>query len=40
MAKVVKVSKKISCDVIKMRDERGEVGKETYKIEMDNPSFL
>ena len=29
-----------SCDVIKMRDMRGEVGKKTHKKEMDNPLFL
>ena len=28
------------CDVIKMRDMRGEVEKKTPKKEMDNPSFL
>ena len=28
------------CDVIKMREMRGEVDKKTPKKEMDNPSFL
>ena len=28
------------CDVIKMREMRGEVGKKPLKKEMDNPSFL
>ena len=28
------------CDVIKMRELRGEVGKKTYKKEMDGHSFL
>ena len=28
------------CDVIKMWEMRGGVGKKTPKIEMDNPSFL
>ena len=27
------------CDVIKMREMRGEVGKKTLKKEMDNPLF-
>ena len=28
------------CDVIKMNEMRGEVGKKTPKKEMDNPTFL
>ena len=28
------------CDVIEMREMRGEVGKKTHKKEMDNPLFL
>ena len=28
------------CDVIKIREIRGEVGKKTSKKEIDNPSFL
>ena len=31
---------KLSCDVIKIRKMRGEVGKKTSKKEMDNPSCL
>ena len=34
------VSKDQPCDVIKMREIRGEVGKETPKKDMDNPLFL
>ena len=29
-----------SCDIIKMREMRGEVEKKTPKKEMDNPSLL
>ena len=29
-----------TCDVIKMRKMRGEVGKKTSKKEMENPSYL
>ena len=29
-----------SCDVIKMREMRGEVGKKTPEKEMENPLFL
>ena len=28
------------CDVIKMKEMRGELGMKTPKIEIDNPSFL
>ena len=28
-----------TCDVIKMREMRGEIGKKTPKKEMDSPSF-
>ena len=34
------VSKNQPCDVIKMREVRGEVGKRTPKKEMNNPSFV
>ena len=34
------VSKNHTCDVIKMREMRGEVGKKIPKKYMDNPSFL
>ena len=30
----------VSCDVIKMREMRGKVGKKTPVKEMDNPLFL
>ena len=29
-----------SCDIIKMREMKGEVGKKIPKKEIDNPSFL
>ena len=32
--------KNLLCDIIKMREIRGEEGKETPKKEMDNPLFL
>ena len=38
--KVQIVVKNYLCDVIKMREIRGEVGKKTSKKEMDNPLFL
>ena len=34
-----KCLKNQSCDVIKKREVKGEVGKKTQKKEMDNPSF-
>ena len=34
------VLKKQPCDVIKMREMRGEVKKKTPKKEIDNPSFV
>ena len=37
---VSKLCKNDPCDVIKMKEIRGEVGKKTPKKEMDNPSFL
>ena len=35
-----KCSKNQPCNVIEMREMRGEVGKKTHKKDMDNPSFL
>ena len=37
---VVAVTVNQQCDVIKMREMKGEVEKKTHKKEMDKPSFL
>ena len=39
-SKWTKCLKNQPCNVIKMREMRGEVGKKNLKKEMDNPSFL